>query len=507
LNIPEKETFKLVGTIDNNIVYKAKIKNDGLSVIHSFTTTQIPRGVLRLTLFDKDYQVVSERLCFLYPDLQSKVIIDSLVINNKPRANNELSLMIDSGKTLCAMVFDANSTNSFTKNNLLSKVWLTSDFSNKIHNSENYLFKKESSKALDALLVTNTWERFNWQDILSTKFQLIKYPKDNFKSYIGTVYYKKKLLQNESINLILFLPDSSKQLYQAKTDINGKILIEGLLFEGTAKVIFQQSNKKINTDLIKVEFAATEKFVPYISPLPNTNYIVSPNSEVYLNPVQKEIISERVKNNANFSDKMHHLEEVTVYTKAKNQTQLLDQKLSSGRFYNPRETIYDFVNVAQYGTEGNNLLNWLLGRVPGDPQLYTYYIDEFLSDKDDVMTTPIDAVALIKVQGKLRSHQVFIYLKKGGEMLNKGKTLPIENLSGYEHQEIYKSPDYSKEEFTKIKNDTRDLLYWSSNISTDLSNQKFKLNFFNSDKAKKYRLVIINVSNEEGPSYFEKILE
>jgi len=84
-------------------------------------------------------------------------------------------------------------------------------------------------------LITNTWERFNWQDILSNKFPEIKYPRDNFKSYIGTVFYKKKPLQNEAINLILFLPDSSKQLFQAKTDINGKILIEGLLFEGSAK--------------------------------------------------------------------------------------------------------------------------------------------------------------------------------------------------------------------------------------------------------------------------------
>jgi hypothetical protein len=188
-------------------------------------------------------------------------------------------------------------------------------------------------------------------------------------------------------------------------------------------------------------------------------------------------------------------------------TKLLDEKLSSGRYFNPRETIYDFINVEQFGTEGNNLLSWLNSRVPGDPKGYSYYIDEFLSHKEDVKGIQINDVALIKVQGKGASHQIFIYLKRGGEMVNKGKTLNIENLLGYEHQEMYKSPDYTIPEISKIKNDTRDLLYWSSNISSDVSNKKYKLKFFNNDKAKKYRLVIINLSNEEGPIYFEKIID
>jgi hypothetical protein len=507
LNIPKGETYKLVGTIDNNIIYKAKVKNDGETLVHSLNTTQLPKGVLRLTLFDKDYQVASERLCFLYPDPPTKIIVDSMVINHQPRANNELTIRVDSGKTVCAMVFDANSTNAFTKNNLLTKVWLTSDFTSKIHDEEDQILHRKSSKALDALLVTNTWERFNWKEILNNKYPEIKYPKDNFKSFFGTVYYKKKPLQNEAINLILFLPDSSKQMYQTKTDPYGKILIEGLLFEGSAKVIFQQSNKKINTDLIKIEFSSTEEYVSYNRPLPPTNYILSAIKEQTSNPVKKEIIAERVKNNANFSEKVHQLEEVSVYAKAKTLTEKLDKKLSSGRFFNPRETIYDFINVEQFGTEGGNLLSWINNRAPGDQKFFSYYIDEVLTSKDMVTATSISDVALIKVQGKLASHQVFIYLKRGGESVNKGKTLSIENIPGYEHQEIYKLPDYTIAESSRIKNDTRDLLYWSNNISSDLPNQKYKLQFFNNDKAKKYRLVIINVSNEEGPIYFEKILE
>ena len=38
-------------------------------------------------------------------------------------------------------------------------------------------------------------------------------------------------------------------------------------------------------------------------------------------------------------------------------------------------------------------------------------------------------------------------------------------------------------------------------------NEKSKIKFYNNDKAKKFRLVIIAVSTDEEPSYYEKILE
>jgi len=146
VNIPNQEAYQLVGTIDNNIVYRAKVKYDGTSLSHSFSTNQLPKGVLRLTLFDKNYQVASERLCFIYPELQTSINIDSIAINNKPRAKNELSIKIDSGSTVFAMVFDANASNSFSKNNPLSTVWLTSDFSKKYMVQKTTLLRRIKTK-------------------------------------------------------------------------------------------------------------------------------------------------------------------------------------------------------------------------------------------------------------------------------------------------------------------------------------------------------------------------
>jgi len=158
--------------------------------------------------------------------------------------------------------------------------------------------------------------------------------------------------------------------------------------------------------------------------------------------------------------------------------------LSSGRFYNPRETIYDFINVNQPGSETGDLLSWIYSRTPGLPEFYTYFIDEVQTGPSRISTIAIPNVAMIKVQGRGKTHQIFIYLKRGGETVNKNPSLSIEKIPGYDHQEIYKSPEYSLAESSRIKIDNRDLLYWSSNISSDQNNQKYKLQFFNSDKAK-----------------------
>ncbi len=515
-NMSSHETYKLVGTIDNNIVYRATIKNNDSTFIHSFSTAQMLKGVLRLTVFDNSYNVATERLCFLYPETKTKPIIDSLLLNNKPKAVNEFSLNVDSGKAYCAMVLDETANNPFVRNNIISSVWLSSDFSNNIQDAENYFSSTENKKALDALLITEKWERFNWQKILSNKFPVIKFPKDNYISYEATVYYKKNILPNEMINLILFMPDSSRQLVQAKTNAEGKFLLDGLLFDGIAKASYQLSNKKLNYESVKIEFSAQENYMKYEKALPVTGYFLAPNTETVISPKEQKKNEERIKSDTSFSTKFHKLKDVSVQTKTRTLTQLLDEKLSSGRFYNPREVIYDFINEKQDGSTGSNLHFWLRGRIPSfDPKdeksgKISYYIDEFKVDRTMLFLidgTSIDDVAMVKIQGRGDSHQVFIYLKRGGEMLYKAKPLNNGELRGYEHQETFRSPDYSNIDLTKLKTDSRELLYWSGIITSDSANEKSKIKFYNNDKAKKFRLVIIAVSTDEEPSYYEKILE
>jgi len=507
-----KENFKLVGTIDNDIVYRYNVKNIDTVLTHWFSTKEMPKGVLRLTLFNSEYVVVAERLCFLFNQKTIMPTFDSVQINTSARAINEFSIVADSSKRYVVFVQDAAEQNNLIENGILSACWLTQDFKTKIHGAEKYFLypTQANKKILDAILVTEQWTRFNWQDILAKKFPYIKYNKDNYLTFLAKALYNKKPLINETINLIVFQPDSTKQVLQAKTDLQGQFLLDGLAYEGDAKVTYRATGRRIVLDSVKINFTEIEANSMYLSALPKTaDSLVIPT--VAKNSISQKAIEQLDFYNIKESNKeVHELKAVTVKTRVQTPTELLDEKLSSGRFFNPRSMIYDFVNKEQPVTAGTDLFNWLKARVPGDPKLTSYYIDEFLINKQDaesqISTLSVDVVAMIKIQGRGASHQVFIYLKRGGEMYANAKSLRNVLLNGYTKSKAYIQPDYSKPIYKNWPSDTRSILYWGNSFQTDTARQPYKIQFYNNDKARQFRVIVLTIDDNEAPQYFEKIL-
>jgi hypothetical protein len=506
------QKYKLVGTIDNDIVYRYNVKNIDTVLTHRFSTKEMPKGVLRLTLFDSAYAIVAERLCFLFNQNSTRPIFDSVKINALPRALNEFSIVADSSKRYLFFVQEATEQNNLIENGLLSACWLTQDFKTKIHGAEKYFLYpiQVNKKILDAILVTEQWTRFSWQDILAKKFPYIKYNKDNFLTFTAKAVYNKKPLINETINLIVFQPDSTKQVLQAKSDLQGQFLLDGLAYEGDAKVSYRATGRRIVLDSVKINFTEIEANSVYQSALPKTaDSLVIPTVEK--NSIAQKPFEQLDFNNIKETNKeVHELKEVTVKTHVQTPTELLDEKLSSGRFYNPRSMIYDFVNKEQPITAGSDLFNWLKARVPGDPKLTSYYIDEFLINKQDAETQisglGIDIVAMIKIQGRGATHQVFIYLKRGAEMYANVKPLSNIVLNGYTKSKAYTQPDYSNPKYKNWPSDTRSILYWGNSFQTDSGRQPYKIQFYNNDKAREFRVIVLTIDENEAPQYFEKIL-
>ncbi len=506
------QKFKLVGTIDNDIVYRYNVKNIDTVFTHRFSTKEMPKGVLRLTLFDSAYAIVAERLCFLFNQNSTTPIFESVKTNTLPRALNEFSIVTDSSKRYLVFVQEATEQNNLIENGLLSACWLTQDFKNKIQGAEKYFLypTKANKKIIDAILITEQWSRFNWQDILAKKFPYIKYNKDNYLTFIAKAVYNKKPLINETINMIVFQPDSIKQVLQAKTDLHGQFLLEGLAYEGDAKISYRATGRRIVLDSVKINFTEIEANSVYQSALPKTaDSLVIPI--IAKNSISQKPIEQFDFNQIKETNKeVHELKAVTVKTRVQTPTELLDEKLSSGRFFNPRSMIYDFVNKEQPVTAGTDLFNWLKARVPGDPKLTSYYIDEFLINTEDAKSQisglGIDIVAMIKIQGRGATHQVFIYLKRGAEMNANVKPLRNILLSGYAKSKAYTQPDYSKPMYKNWPSDTRSILYWGNSFQTDSASEPYKIQFYNNDKARQFRVIVWTIDDNEAPQYFEKIL-
>ena len=145
------------------------------------------------------------------------------------------------------------------------------------------------------------------------------------------------------MNLALFLPDSTKQFMQAKTDAYGNFLLDGLAFEDSASISFKSTIKRFYQEELHVTFTQQNPTLKYAQPLPEINYVlVADTIKVYSETILKDI--ENLKNERSSRPVVSTLKEVVIKSNAKSPKQLLDEKLSSGRFYSQNETIYDFVN-------------------------------------------------------------------------------------------------------------------------------------------------------------------
>lgn len=503
-NIPQNQTFRLIGTNNFDIVYKAKISSVDTIFRRTFTTKNMAKGVVRFSLFDDSFNLKAERLCFLTPDKPSAPQLNILKKNLTPRGENELAVKLDSN-TICFIAAIDEGTDDVSHVDLISSLWLTSDFIDEIKSPSEYFHNVTNNKkeAIDALMMSEKWRRFDWGQLLSGNLPDTPFPDDNYLSYNGQILYKNKPVENASANLMFYFADSSRQLFQIKTDKTGHFQLNGLIFEGAASVTCYSGDKKFDNKLLKLTLTRDSGEKHYLSPLPQNNYITTTLDERLSGQILRSV--QTLKNVAMAHDKSKQLQEVIVRAKAKSATQELDERLSSGRFYNPRETIYDFVNKDQK-TGASTVAQWIRGRVPGDEKSFSYFVNEFQVQKTD-LDIPVSDVAMIKVQGKGASHQIFIYLKTGAALQSAGYSTKAGSIAvaGYEKQNYpFEAPALTHNEET-LGTDIRSLLLWSDFMLTEGETAIEHIKFTNNDHPKKIKISVIGLSNSI-PFSFHRIL-
>ncbi len=528
--------YKLIGTMNDQMVYEAMIRRSDSALSRFIPTGNLINGILRLTLFDANDNAVAERLCFVRPtslEIKKPVFTDKK-LNSSPRGFSALQFQSDTIENpFSVMVLDASAKDPMGDDNFLSALWLSGDLSTPIEKPAQYFDHPDShsAEALDAILISETWRGFNWNEILNNKYPPIKYLPDNYISYKGTVFRNKKLVPNEAVNLIFYFPDSSNQFVQAKTDNTGSFGISHLFFYDSAKVFYQLNQKKEAAKDINIQFEIFNRPVAYHQSFPITAYTLVDRQA---NDQQSEIITRAINtlNNQQFADdKYKTLEEVKVQTKVKNAKQKLDEELSSGAFRSFNETVFDFVNEDQHAEGYSNILQWLQGRVAGlQLRMDTngdlvpiirgsqvgIYIDEMPSDAAMLNGFSVSDIAMVKVIkgffaggiGGGGGGAVAIYTKKGN--MRTASTEPSLNhsvLKGYDKRETFPSPDYTEGIYRQLKNDTRDVLFWNPFAFSENDQLKVPIRFYNNDQAKEFRVIIIGFTVDSVPVYFNEVLK
>ncbi len=524
--------YRLIGTLHEQILFAATIAKSTSEVAGSINTTDYPAGVLQLTLFDEKETPVAERLCFLHqqslPILQPAVSTDTLSFT--PKGINRWQVAIDSTgwQSYALQVTDAAYP---LENNFLGSLYWSSDFTNPVQNAEWYFkdVSEEKKAALDALLLTEKWERFQWNNILQDRFPTVRYPVENYLTYVGTVYKGNKLQPLREMNLIAQSKDSSLQFLQVKTDSAGNFVLPNIFFVDTVKIYYQPNKRKFMEGEVKIDFELKNRFYQLKKDLPGDPFYIDNRSKADTLPllVQKTIAQR--KNELVVAEKSKMMQEVVIRTKAKNPTEELDKKLSSGLFSSIDTKIFDFVNEDQTSAFGySNILEWLQGRVAGFSIAYengtpvpqirnsrvSVYLDEFQVEPAQLNGVSPSDIAMIKViKGSFAGGfggggggAVVVYTRRGDMgPRNTGPSLPTNSIVGYKKPLVFPSLDYSQD-LNKDAKDERFILYRNTLPQPNTTMQKATLRFYNNDSAKQYRLLITGFTQDGRVVYLDKVI-
>ena len=77
---------------------------------------------------------------------------------------------------------------------------------------------------------------------------------------------------------------------------------------------------------------------------------------------------------------------------------------------------------------------------------------------------------------------------------------------GFSITKEFYSPDYSGADSKRTAPDNRTTLYWNPDIFTDSETKSVKLNFFNNDFSKKYKIVLEGFDASGKLIHLEKII-
>jgi len=538
-NIKEYSRLSIIASMDQFVVYKAKINlTENFVSGGSIPTDQLPSGVLQVTLFNSNDLPIEERVVFvnnhdyeLTPDIT--ITAKSIVT----RGRNELQVIIpDTLRSNFSIAITDAIADGVKPNddNIISRLLLTGDIKGHVHNAYYYFSNTSDSlmQQLDLVMLTHGWRRFKWDDLANGKLPVIKYKEQDYLSAKVEVFgvEASKIAPNEAINLIIKRKDSSTQMMQMPKLSGTKFGVTGLMFYDTATAFYQFNVNHNLSDQAAIVFTnGLYNGVRKIKPMAFPNTVWSIDDSALLK--RNRLFVDGLTNNLQ-DQKIKTLAAVTIKAKTKSPSQILDEKYTSGLFSGGDAYSFD-LGQDQASTAYPDIFTYLQGKVAGltitsNPNgatlgwrggKPTLFLNEMQIDASQLQNVPMSDIAMVKVfrpggstniLGGGGSGAIAVYTKKGSEGRSNNsdfKGLARARLIGYSAVKQFYSPDYAQNPDANPGVDVRSTLYWSPYILLDKTNKRATIQFYNNDISKRLRIVLEGINENGKLAHIEKILE
>ena len=526
-----KEGFVL-GTMQQHLVFKTGFDLKKVTNIKKvIPVSQLPTGILTITVFDKDANPVAERILFINNhDYSFTPVVDVQHWGLNKRAKNEIQVSVPDSlvANLSIAVTDA-AIGADSSENIFSTLLLTSEIRGIVHNPAYYFSSASDSaeKYLDLVMLTNGWRRFNWNDLMKGKLPSITYPKDT--AYLALSGAVNGVLPGTagdgSLVMIVKQKDSSSKMIVTPLDAMGRFIEPDFIFFDTMTVYHQLPKssmyKNAGIDFMQDRLPAIfnnkiNNFIRYNPAFTDT----TGSGYNYSRALEKLATVEFFKSKT--------LENVTVRAKTKSPIEVLDEKYASGLFSGGDSYNFDLVNDPLAGSY-QNIFSYLQGKVAGlqittsgggtslqwrggTPQVY---LDEMPTDVEMLSSMSVNDIAYVKVfrppfmggAGGGSGGAIAIYMRKGGDFQTSSKGLDRNTVIGYTEIREFYSPNYIAIDRKNEQRDLRTTLYWKPILLTAPGKSKILISFFNNDVTESFRVIIEGITKDGRLAHIEQVLE
>ena len=124
---------------------------------------------------------------------------------------------------------------------------------------------------------------------------------------------------------------------------------------------------------------------------------------------------------------------------------------------------------------------------------------------DDIALVKFFEAGFVGVGSSFPGGALSVYTKEQDKNEEKPVKLPFVEYNGYSISKEFYSPDYSNPA-VKPATDNRTTLYWNPDVYTDSETKSVKLNFYNNDFSKKFKVVVEGFDANGKLIHVEKVI-
>jgi hypothetical protein len=541
------DVFRVVAQINNVVVYETEFYfGSNYSVKGRVSTDSLPSGILQFTVFNDDDAPILERLSFINNrEYESGATLSVLNLGTKARELNSLQFDFpDTTQRSCSVtVTEFQNDAGANKGNIISSLLLTSDLKGSIYNPGFYFSDKSDSvkKAMDNLMLTHGWRRFNWKKVLHNEYEEQKIEDEFLINISGTIKNQKtkEVMTEGNLNIFISDEDSALFTYNFPVSKEGRFFLDSLLFAGSSKVYYSYTDGKGKQKPVSV--ILDEKKLPEW-PLDVADEYRIPDHSLTPDYVGKKETSDAQKITLiqKGLENAKELENVTVLSKPKRPVDILNEKYATGVFRTgSRYTIDNITNpTINNGGGRGTVISFIKNRFPkvsfmnghfvntnyfnGIGGALNYwsvgvFINEFPATIAELNMLRIEQIALVKffdagfvgVGTDYGGGAIAIYTKKYDDIEVKnikptGAT--FFTYDGYAIEKEFYNPDYSIPSDRHKEPDHRATLCWKPAVYTNENENCFQVNFYNNDLSKKFKVVLEGFDNKGRLIFLERTI-